>query len=124
MHDILLSRQQFDALIVRLDDIREYLSVLRPKAPITTGCMEGHDITRQYHISKRTLERWRQSGRVPFHKIGNFFYYNTNDILGRIGQPENKAVLPPDESAGLSNREIRDRHRVALLGRRYFKVPP
>lgn len=122
MEDILFSRQQFNALISRLDDIRNNVSVFKQKANPGTGCMEAHDIIRQFNISKRTLERWRQTGRVPFHKVGNFFYFNTDDIVGQIGRKSMPSVKDPDESPCLSDKELRDRHRVALINRRWDGV--
>ena len=96
MDEILFSRQQFNALINRLEDIRNNVSGLKLKAQDTPEYIEAHDIIRLYHISKRTLERWRQTGRIPFNKVGNFFYYNTKDILGQIRLKENQfAVATP-----------------------------
>ena len=124
MQDLIFSRQQWDALISRLDEIRNKLAVLKPKEPVSQGCMEAHDIMRQYHISKRTLERWRQSGRVPFHKVGNFVYFNVEDIQGQIGARDKRPVLAVSESVCVSDKELKDRHRAMLLTRKYYKVPP
>lgn len=123
MEDIIFSRQQFSALINRLEGIRNDVSALKIKAPDAPAYIEAHDIIRLYHISKRTLERWRQIGRIPFNKVGNFFYYNTEDILGQIRLKESRSALDTPVLPCLSDKEIQNRHRKALLTRRYFKVP-
>ena len=123
MDEILFSRQQFNALINRLEDIRNNVSGLKLKAQDTPEYIEAHDIIRLYHISKRTLERWRQTGRIPFNKVGNFFYYNTKDILGQIRLKENQFAVATPILPCLDEKDILNRHRKALLTRRYFKVP-
>jgi len=123
MEDIFFSRQQFNALVNRLEDIRNNVSGLKLKTQDTPEYIEAHDIIRLYHISKRTLERWRQFGRIPFNKVGNFFYYNTKDILGQVKLKEKGPDLDVPVLPCLDEKEILNRHRKALLTRRYFKVP-
>jgi hypothetical protein len=124
MQDIIFSRQQWDALISRLDEIRNKLAVLKPKEPDVQGCMEAHDVMRKYHMSKRTLERWRQTGRLPFHKVGNFFYFKVEDIEGAIASRDKQPVLSVSKAVCVSDRELRNRHRAMLLTRRNYKKPP
>jgi hypothetical protein len=124
MQDLIFSRQQWDALISRLDEIRNKLAVLKPKEPVIEGCMEAHDVTRVYHISRRTLDRWRQTGRVPFHKVGNFVYFKVEDILGQIGPKDKRPVLSVSDGGCVSDKELRDRHRRMLLTRKFYKMPP
>ena len=123
MEDIFFSRQQFDALMNRLDDIRNNVSGLKLKTQEVPEYIEAHDIIRLYHISKRTLERWRQIGRIPFNKVGNFFYYNKKDILGQFRLKEKEADLNVPVLPCLTDMEILNRHRKALLTKKNFKVP-
>ena len=92
MEQILYSRQQYDATITRLDkinskqdEILSILKVLKLNTALPPEYMEGSDITRQFHISKRTLARWRKEGRVRCHAVGNFFYFRMEDIIGKMG---------------------------------------
>jgi hypothetical protein len=124
MNEIFISRQQFDALISRVEEIRDHLPALKPAAPLTESYLEAHDITRLYHISTRTLERWRQQGRLPYHKIGNFIYFNAEDIRGRLVDLGKRPGLTLASSVCRSDKELRERHRVLLLTRRFYKVPP
>ena len=124
MEDLIFSRQQFDALISRLDEILKKLAVFKQKENTSPGCMEAHDVMIKYHMSKRTLERWRQEGRVPFHKVGNFIYFNEEDIRGQIGPKEKRPVLAVSEGVCVSEKELKDRHKRMLLTRKYYKVPP
>jgi predicted site-specific integrase-resolvase len=86
--------------------------------------MEAHDVMIKYHMSKRTLDRWRHEGRVPFHKVGNFVYFNEEDIRGQIMTRDKRPVLSVSEGVCVSDKELRDRHKAMLLTRKFYKVPP
>jgi hypothetical protein len=123
MGDSLFSRQQYDTLILRLKDISDKLSILTHKEPSGDGYLEAHEIIRQYHISKRTLERWRASGQVPFRKTGNLFYFNVDEILGRVTHKGKQHVSVVGDDVCVSEKQMRERHRRMLLSRRFYKVP-
>jgi len=44
------------------------------------GWMDSADVCRALDISKRTLQTWRNSGKVPFSMLGGKVYYRNADI--------------------------------------------
>lgn len=42
--------------------------------------IDGQDIMQTLHISKRTLQAWRDSGILPYSQIKGKFYYKLSDI--------------------------------------------
>jgi excisionase family DNA binding protein len=42
--------------------------------------MDNQDVCELLHISKRTLQHYRDSGKLPFSQIGAKIYYKASDI--------------------------------------------
>ncbi|NDW08458.1 helix-turn-helix domain-containing protein [Dysgonomonas sp. 520] len=42
--------------------------------------MDSADICRALGISKRTLQTWRNNGKIPFAMLGGKVYYKEEDI--------------------------------------------
>ncbi|MFC4676878.1 helix-turn-helix domain-containing protein [Dysgonomonas termitidis] len=55
--------------------------------------MDSADVCRALGISKRTLQTWRNNGRIPFSMLGGKVYFKESDIdeLLQAGlKPKNK----------------------------------
>ncbi|MBN9302881.1 MULTISPECIES: helix-turn-helix domain-containing protein [Dysgonomonas] len=42
--------------------------------------MDSADVCRALSISKRTLQTWRNNGKIPFTMLGGKVYYKEEDI--------------------------------------------
>ena len=47
------------------------------------------DVLQQLHISKRTLQKWRSNGIIPYSRIGRKIYYLKSDILEMLQKRKN-----------------------------------
>ena len=41
---------------------------------------DNQEVMQQLHISKRTLQTWRDEGKIPFSQVGSKIYYSESDI--------------------------------------------
>ena len=73
-------------LLLQLSDeikyIKAYLEVYRKTRleRFNEAWIDGQDIMQTLHISKRTLQTWRDSGILPYSQIKGKFYYKLSDI--------------------------------------------
>ena len=81
MQDILLSLKQYQALIKRLDEINDDVTTIKVKTRPEARYIDNADLLKILHVTNRTSQRWRKSGKLPFIKIGNRFYYNLDLVL-------------------------------------------
>ncbi len=50
-----------------------------PENPLSDW-LDNQDIMQALHLSERTLQTWRKSGKIPFSKIGGKIYYKKEDL--------------------------------------------
>lgn len=81
MEDILLSVKQYQALITRLDEINQDVTSIKLKSGPDANYISNTELLTLLHISKSTSQRLRNSGRLPFIKIGKKLYFRTDIIL-------------------------------------------
>jgi hypothetical protein len=73
-------------LLLQLSDeikyIKAYLEVYRKTRleRFNEAWIDGQDIMQTLHISKRTLQTWRDSKIIPYSQIKGKFYYKLSDI--------------------------------------------
>jgi len=77
MKDIPLNKEQFDALNRR---VVGHSSPVK-KSEFDDGYINNEEFRDLLKVSKRTAQRWRMSGRLPFVKIGKKLYYPLDTIL-------------------------------------------
>ena len=46
--------------------------------------LSGEEVMEYLHISPRTLQEWRDTGKIPFIKIGGKVLYRQKDIESRL----------------------------------------
>lgn len=98
MDEILLSKQQYAALLSRLEKINSRLITLNPVSQDKPGYLDKNEMQKVLLISSRTAQRWRSMGRLPYTKIGQKIYYKVDDLLERIKispTPTNTSEQPP-----------------------------
>lgn len=108
MEDILLSKQQFQALVKRLDEITGNLITIKQRTHIEDGYIDNNDMLKLFQISSRTAQRWRNSGRLPYTRFGKKLYYKADVILERIKISPDKSLeneQPPPDIFAVENNE-------------------
>jgi len=61
-------------LIEKIDRLEKKVS------PIETKWLDNQEIMQLLHISKRTIQHYRDSGVISFSQIGNKIYYKLSDV--------------------------------------------
>ncbi len=75
--NIPLSQEQFNALNRRVVSQPPLIK----KSEFDDGYINNEEFMSLLKISKRTAQRWRMSGKLPFVKIGKKLYYPLDSIL-------------------------------------------
>ena len=81
MQDILLSVKQYLALISRLDEINDDVTAIKLQSHPEDHYIDNHDLLMILQVTVRTLRRWRNSGKLPYKKLGHRFYYRADLIM-------------------------------------------
>ncbi len=84
-----LDRELFESWMRRIEDRLDRIEKLYtlPAEPEITVLPEGErlldnfDLCQMLHISKRTLQRYRSSGELPYQMIYHKTYYKESDVL-------------------------------------------
>ncbi len=78
MDVVLLSSQQYQDLLKRLDKIQQEVSN-KQKSPEDTF-IDNLEFLKVMNISKRTAQTWRDEGIISFSQIGSKIYYRMSDV--------------------------------------------
>lgn len=57
---------------------------IRPLMPDGDMLLDNYDLCQMLNVSKRTLQRYRSSGELPFQMIYHKTYYKESDVLAFI----------------------------------------
>ena len=89
MEAIILSKEQFDQLIAKIDDINERLQNTNPKR--TETYLNNKQFMEMLDVSLRTVQTWRDEGKITFSQVGNKIYYKLSDVEKFIQDYRNAA---------------------------------
>ncbi|SNV31913.1 Helix-turn-helix domain [Chryseobacterium taklimakanense] len=78
MEAIILSKDQFEQLIAKIDDINERLQSTNPRK--TETYLNNKQFMEMMDVSLRTAQTWRDEGRITFSQVGNKIYYKLSDV--------------------------------------------
>ncbi len=78
MEAIILSTQQYQELVNRLDVLNKRLEE-KQKSPTETF-LDNQEFLQLMNISKRTAQTWRDEGKISFSQIGSKIYYRMSDV--------------------------------------------
>ncbi|MBK8516077.1 MAG: helix-turn-helix domain-containing protein [Saprospiraceae bacterium] len=78
MDVVLLSSQQYQDLLKRLDKIQQEVSN-KQKSPVDTF-IDNQEFIQIMNVSKRTAQSWRDEGIISFSQIGSKIYYRMSDV--------------------------------------------
>jgi excisionase family DNA binding protein len=75
-----MESEAFQKLVEKLDAISVRLNNYKETTPLSDVWMDNQDVCELLHISKRTLQHYRDSGKIPFSQVGAKIYYKAKDI--------------------------------------------
>jgi hypothetical protein len=78
MEAIILSKEQYNDLLTKLDAITKRISE-KEKNPKEIF-LDNADFIQLMKISKRTAQTWRDEGKVSFSQVGSKIYYLLSDV--------------------------------------------
>ncbi|TDD99754.1 helix-turn-helix domain-containing protein [Flavobacterium cellulosilyticum] len=89
MEAIILTKDQFNDLMTKLDTIQ---SQLRFKAdPRKEIFLDNNEFMTLLKVCKRTAQTWRDEGKISFSQVGNKIYYKLTDVEKLMQENYNKA---------------------------------
>lgn len=70
------------ALSLEIKELKVRLEIFRQSRAekLKDTWLDNQDVMQTLHISKRTLQTFRDNGTLPFSKVGGTFYYKVADI--------------------------------------------
>ncbi len=78
MQALIISQENFDEVIKRLDKIQSEVSN-KQKSPAETF-VGNQEFIQIMNVSKRTAQSWRDEGIISFSQIGSKIYYRMSDV--------------------------------------------
>jgi hypothetical protein len=112
-----ISREDFEAwmerIMYRFDKQDKTLDKMSKQRNMLEGevLFDNQDLCQLLHISKRTLQRYRSTGDLPFHKVHQKTYYKESDVHKFIRECFNKkrnGKKPPETPEDNDNPEDTD----------------
>jgi hypothetical protein len=102
-------QEWFERLIMRFDRIDRHLEKMAMKEKLLEGerLLDNQDVCQLLNVSKRTLQRYRSSGELPYQMICHKTFYKeinveafikTNFAKGEDTDDENPDDMPAEET--------------------------
>lgn len=89
MEAIILSKEQFDVMMSKIDEIHLKLNAkILPKQDVF---LDNEEFIKMLKISRRTAQSWRDEGKVSFSQIGNKIYYKLSDVEKAMDEHYNRS---------------------------------
>lgn len=89
MEAIILSKEQFDGLISKINEIHEKLNA--KTAPKQEVFLDNEELIAMLKISRRTAQTWRDEGKISFSQVGSKIYYKLSDVEKTMQDHYNKS---------------------------------
>ena len=89
MEAIILSKDQFENLISKIDDLARNIN--SRNAPKQEQFLDNEELIKTLKISRRTAQTWRDEGKISFSQVGNKIYYKLSDVEKTMQEHYNKS---------------------------------
>ncbi len=75
-------QMRFEQLMKRFDRIDSYLEKMAIKEKLLEGerLLDNQDVCQLLNVSKRTLQRYRSSGELPYQMVYHKTFYKESDV--------------------------------------------
>jgi len=82
MNVITIESEAFSQIIEKINAIDERFSDLENKSKnhLSEKWLDNQDVIELLKTSKRTLQSYRDEGRIPYSQIGHKVYYKAKDV--------------------------------------------
>lgn len=92
MNAVILTQEQYDEIIKRIDGISERLQNTSNKNE--DEFIDNADFIQIMKISKRTAQTWRDEGKIAFSQIGSKIYYRMSSVKQLLDKNFNDSFNP------------------------------
>ena len=92
MEAIILTKDQYETILHRLDEINQKIGT--PQKDAGETFIDNNEFLQLLKISKRTAQTWRDEGKISFSQIGNKIYYKLVDVQELLRKHYNKSFKP------------------------------
>lgn len=81
-----IDKENFEAwmrrIMERFDEQDKTLEKMSKKPTVLDGelLLDNQELCQLLHVSKRTLQRYRSTGELPFHEVHQKTYYKESDV--------------------------------------------
>lgn len=89
MEAVILTAEQYNNLVSRLDELKTSLESNQKLSHEVF--LDNQEFIQLMHISKRTAQTWRDEGKISFSQIGSKIYYKMKDVEVLLNKNYNKA---------------------------------
>ena len=89
MEAIILTKDQFDLLSSKMDEINSKISNLTLENK--NKFIDNQEFVMLMKISKRTAQSWRDEGKISYSQVGSKIYYKMADVQKLLEEHYNKA---------------------------------
>ena len=119
MQELILSAKQYKSLLDHLERIKNDVTILKQKSAGEATLVDTYDLGKLLHVTYRTIERWRISGRLPYIRLGRRFYYRMDLLIDLFKVIPNQTDEIESEEPDLINPANRTT-RYRVTGARCF----
>jgi hypothetical protein len=89
MNAVILTQDQFDNLVKRMDEIQSAISKTQGIQEETF--LDNQQFLQLMKVSKRTAQSWRDEGIITFSQVGSKIYYQMSDVQKLLEAHKRKA---------------------------------
>jgi hypothetical protein len=89
MNAVILSQDQFDSIINRIEDLKS--EIKNNSKSKSEDFVDNADFIQLMNISKRTAQAWRDEGIISFSQIGGKIYYRMSDVQALLDKNHKQA---------------------------------
>ena len=112
MEAIIIAKQEYDQILVKLDEIREGLHKQVNPSPIQERYLTNAEVCDLLKVSRRTLQRYRDEGRIAFSQVGATIRYKAADAehaeRGYVERVERERDDGPEKEVGAGLIDVDD----------------